>query len=220
MALRGDIHGQYAYLLRLFELGGFPPKTNYLFLRNHIGYGKQSLATICLLFAYKIKHPDNFFLLRGDHECAPINLVCGFSDECKWRFNATLWEIFINCFNCLPIAARFDDKILCIHEGLSPYLSNLDQIRNIPTRLLNMERWGKNDGGVSYTFGANTVSQFLVKCDLELVGRAHQKTDLDSLQLVTIFSAPNYCGQFKNVGAIMNVDETLLLLLPDSQPSH
>ncbi|PKI58833.1 hypothetical protein CRG98_020823 [Punica granatum] len=132
----GDIHGHYADLLRLFELGGFPPKTNYLFLRNHIGYGKQSLATICLLLAYKIKYPDNFFLLRGNHKCAPINRVYGFSDECKWRFNATLWKIFINCFNCLPIAARFDDKILSIHKGLSSDLSNLDQTRNIPTRLL------------------------------------------------------------------------------------
>jgi hypothetical protein len=29
-------------------------------------------------------------------------------------------------------------------------------------------------------------------------------------QLVTIFSAPNYCGEFENAGAMMSVDETLM----------
>ena len=46
--------------------------------------GKQSLETICLLLAYKIKYPENFFLLRGNHECASINRIYGFYDECKW----------------------------------------------------------------------------------------------------------------------------------------
>lgn len=39
--------------------------------------GKQSLETICLLLAYKIKYPENFFLLRGNHECASINRIYG-----------------------------------------------------------------------------------------------------------------------------------------------
>ena len=46
--------------------------------------GKQSLETICLLLAYKIKYPENFFLLRGNHECASINRIYGFYDECKF----------------------------------------------------------------------------------------------------------------------------------------
>lgn len=29
-------------------------------------------------------------------------------------------------------------------------------------------------------------------------------------QLVTLFSAPNYCGEFDNAGAMMSVDETLM----------
>ncbi|ETW40300.1 serine/threonine-protein phosphatase PP1-beta [Plasmodium falciparum NF135/5.C10] len=127
----GDIHGQFYDLLRLFEYGGFPPDANYLFLGDYVDRGKQSLETICLLLAYKIKYPENFFLLRGNHECASINRIYGFYDECKRRYSVKLWKTFIDCFNCLPVAAIIDEKIFCMHGGLSPELNNMEQIRKI-----------------------------------------------------------------------------------------
>ncbi|XP_051204985.1 serine/threonine-protein phosphatase PP1 [Lolium perenne] len=228
----GDIHGQFSDLLRLFDYGGLPPSANYLFLGDYVDRGKQSIETICLLLAYKIKFPDNFFLLRGNHECASINRIYGFYDECKRRFSVRLWKLFTDCFNCLPVAALVDDKILCMHGGLSPDLDSLDRIREIqrpvdvpdqgllcdllwsdPDR--DSSGWGENDRGVSFTFGADKVAEFLNKHDLDLICRAHQVVEdgyefFADRQLVTIFSAPNYCGEFNNAGALMNVDASLL----------
>merc|ERR1712005_47965 len=83
------------------------------------------------VLAYKVKYPENFFLLRGNHECASINRIYGFYDECKRRHNIKLWKTFTDCFNCLPIAAIIDEKIFCMHGGLSPDLKTMEQIRRI-----------------------------------------------------------------------------------------
>ena len=183
------------------------------------------------LLAFKIKYPENFFILRGNHECASINRIYGFYDECKRRYNIKMWKTFTDCFNCLPVAAIVDEKIFCCHGGLSPELQQLDQIKKIvrptdvpDTGLLcdllwsdpdkDMVGWGENDRGVSFTFGEDIVAQFLRKMDLDLVCRAHQVVEDDEFfarrQLVTIFSAPNYCGEFDNAGGMMAVDETLM----------
>ncbi|KAI5185271.1 serine/threonine-protein phosphatase PP1 catalytic subunit [Nematocida homosporus] len=228
----GDIHGQYRDLLRIFECGGLPPQSNYLFLGDYVDRGKQSLETICLLLAYKIKYPDNFFILRGNHECASINRIYGFYEECKDRYTYKIWKRFTETFNCMPVAALVDGKIFCMHGGLSPDLQSFNQIRAIhrPTDVPDsgllcdllwsdpdggVAKWGENDRGISFTFGARVVEEFLRKHDLDLICRAHQVVEdgyefFAGKRLVTIFSAPNYCGEFANSGAIMEVDKDLV----------
>ncbi len=74
----GDIHGQYYDMLRLFEYGGLPPESSYLFLGDYVDRGRQGIETICLLFALKIKHPTKMHILRGNHESASITRIYGF----------------------------------------------------------------------------------------------------------------------------------------------
>ncbi|KAG6813807.1 hypothetical protein H0H92_007219 [Tricholoma furcatifolium] len=212
----GDVHGQYSDLIRLFEMCGFPPAANYLFLGDYVDRGKQSLETILLLLCYKIKYPENFFLLRGNHECANVTRVYGFYDECKRRCNIKTWKTFIDVFNCLPIAAIVASKIFCVHGGLSPSLHSMDDIKRItrPTDvpdfgLLNDLLWSDpsdtaldwedNERGVSYCFGKAIINEFLVRYDMDLICRAHMVVEdgyefWNDRTLVTVFSAPNYCG--------------------------
>lgn len=211
----GDVHGQYTDLLRLFEMCGFPPAANYLFLGDYVDRGKQSLETILLLLCYKLKYPENFFLLRGNHECANVTRVYGFYDECKRRCNIKIWKTFVDTFNCLPIASIVAGKIFCVHGGLSPSLSHMDDIRGIvrPTDvpdygLLNdllwsdpadmEEDWEANERGVSYCFGKKVIMDFLQRHDFDLVCRAHMVVEdgyefFNDRILVTVFSAPNVC---------------------------
>lgn len=200
----GDIHGQFGDLLKLFRLCGFPPHTNYLFLGDYVDRGKNSIETITLLLAYKIRYPENFFILRGNHESVSINHIYGFFDECKRRYNPKLYRTFNDCFNCLPICAIIGDSIFCCHGGISPQLHNLDQIRRLirpchipdsatktandsnilidllwsdpakPDNQSDKGKWLPNDRGISYFFDEILLERFLKHFNLELIVRGHQ----------------------------------------------
>ena len=236
----GDIHGQYYDLLRIFEHCGYPGDYNYLFLGDYVDRGKQSLETICLLLCYKIKFPEKVTLLRGNHESSVTNRIYGFYDECKRRYNVKLWKSFTELFNFLPVAALIDDKILCMHGGLSPDLKSIQNIQDISrptdipdTGLLCDLLWSdpdkeaveydENDRGVSFIFGEKVVIDFNKKNDLDLIIRAHQVVDdgyefFANRQLITIFSAPNYCGEFDNSAGIMIIDDSLTCSLKVLRP--
>ena len=64
-------------------------------------------------------YPDSVTLLRGNHESRQITQVYGFYEECQKRYNIGLWKKFVTAFNMLPVAALIEDKILCMHGGLS-----------------------------------------------------------------------------------------------------
>ena len=171
-------------------------------------------------------------------------VVYGFYDECKRRCNVKIWKTFISVFDTLPIAALVANKIFCVHGGLSPSMTSMDDVRRIQrpreipdfgllNDLLwsdpseNAVEWEENERGVSYCFGKRVLSEFLQRHDLDLVCRAHMVVEdgyefFGDRQLVTVFSAPNYCGEFDNYGAVMGVSEELMcsfqLLKPMDTP--
>ncbi|CAD2215688.1 Serine-threonine protein phosphatase N-terminal domain/Calcineurin-like phosphoesterase, putative [Angomonas deanei] len=227
----GDLHGQYYDLLCIYEKCGFPPYSNYLFLGDYVDRGKHSIETIMLQFCYKVVYPDNFFLLRGIHECASMNKIYGFFDDVKRRYNKELFKAFTDVFNTMPVCCVISEKIICMHGGLSPDLTSVACINSIerpcdvPDRGIlcdllwaepadDVQGFLESDRGVSYLFGEDIVNDFLDMVDMDLIVRARQVMDrgygfFANERLVTVFSAPNYCGEFDNDAAVMTIDEDL-----------
>ncbi|KAJ7608340.1 Metallo-dependent phosphatase-like protein [Roridomyces roridus] len=230
----GDVRGQFFDLLRLFGQFGYPGAVNYLFLGGFVSdirphSVKQGFNTLLLLLCFKIKYPKNFFLLRGNHEFAWASRV------------SHMWSTLIDVFNSLPIAAIIGSKIFCVHGGLSPSLSSLDDIRNIqgPTEVPesgllhdllwsnpseSSPDWERDGHNLSYHFGNRVIDRFLNQHDLAFMCRAHVALHRgykfwNGRKLVSIFSAPMYREGSNNRGACMVVSEDLScnfeLLKPD-----
>jgi serine/threonine-protein phosphatase 2A catalytic subunit len=140
----GDIHGQFHDLMELFRIGKFPnaiyilliggksPDTNYLFMGDYVDRGYYSVETVTLLVCLKVRYKDRITILRGNHESRQITQVYGFYDECLRKYgNANVWKYFTDLFDYLPLTAVVEQKIFCLHGGLSPSLDSLDQIRQL-----------------------------------------------------------------------------------------
>uniref|UniRef100_A0A7S1PYE5 Serine/threonine-protein phosphatase n=1 Tax=Neobodo designis TaxID=312471 RepID=A0A7S1PYE5_NEODS len=227
----GDLHGQLHDLAAIFSTLGQPPQQPYLFLGDYVDRGKHGIETIIVLLWHKIRHPERIYLLRGNHESSSLTKQYGFFDDCKRKFSVRMWKMFVELFNCLPVAGLVEDAALCMHGGISPDLNTLDDINAIErpcdvtdTGLLcdllwadpevGVAGWAKNDRGVSYVFGENTLKEKLKELDLDMIIRAHQVMDhgyefFAGRSLVTVFSASNYCGEFTNCGAVLKMDANL-----------
>jgi serine/threonine-protein phosphatase PP1 catalytic subunit len=233
VAICGDLHGQFYDLLTFFELGGRPPETRYLFLGDYVDRGHNSIETFSLLLALKIKYPDEVWLIRGNHETAGISEMYGFFEECALRYNQDLWVAFCRVFLYIPLVAVIEDRIFCVHGGLSPELLDIAQLDAIQ-RPVDIPRHGMladlvwadpsllhvdfqpSDRGTSFTYGPDVTDMFLRRHGFELICRAHQVVPAGfdfpfrpHLSVLTIFSAPNYCQTYGNLGAMLKVDDKL-----------
>ena len=230
----GDVHGQFEDVIQLFKVGGLPPDTKYLFLGDYVDRGYWSVDTLSLLLAYKVKYPDRFFMLRGNHECRQVNNAYGFYEEILTRFGfASLWKLCNDVFDYLPIAAIIDGKIFCVHGGLSPKVKLVEQIAISERRCEpqnsteisdvlwsdpdEIEGWHLNQRGAGYLFGTKPTDEFCYNNKLTMIARAHQLA-MEGFQwhyggnkLVTVWSAPNYMYRSGNKASIMEVSEDLSL---------
>jgi len=226
----GDIHGQFHDLMELFKIAGKPPDVNYLFLGDYVDRGYFSVETVTLLIAMKVKYTDRMTILRGNHESRSLTQVYGFYDECSRKYGTpNVWKTLTDLFDFLPLTALVENQIFCMHGGLSPNLLTLDAVRTINRRqdvpqegemcdLLwsdpdeDVVGWGRSPRGAGYTFGKDISMEFNRTNGLKLVARAHQmveegfKPGHDS-NIVTVFSAPNYCYRCGNLAGLLELDE-------------
>ena len=237
----GDIHGQFYDLLELFEIGGRCPDTNYLFMGDYVDRGYQSIETVCLLLALKIRYPTRIFLTRGNHESSEVTKLYGFYDECMQKFGSNnVWKAFTELFNLLPLAALVSNKIFCLHGGLSPEIKTLDEIRKLDRKkevpasgaMCDLlwsdpdERvgWGVSPRGAGFIFGSDISKQFTNSNNLMMINRAHQLVmkgfnwSHDNL-VCTLFSAPNYCYRCGNQAGIMEVNENFKFSIQQFEPN-
>uniref|UniRef100_A0AAF5PU55 Serine/threonine-protein phosphatase n=1 Tax=Wuchereria bancrofti TaxID=6293 RepID=A0AAF5PU55_WUCBA len=227
----GDIHGQYEDMHKLFGIIGKVPEVKMIFLGDYIDRGPQSIETIIYLLCLKVKYRDRIFLLRGNHETPAVNRIYGFYNECALKYGVGLWWDFQSFFNRMPMAGLISKRVLCMHGGLSPHLTSLEQIRQIKRPCEPLDRgllidlvWSdptnKGDGwfysprGLSYSFGKGALLAACKLLKIDLVIRAHQVVQdgyelMVGEKLITIFSAPNYAGQFNNAGAVVCIDDDL-----------
>jgi len=225
----GDVHGQFHDLLELFQIAGQPPTTNFLFLGDYVDRGYYSVETVTMVIALKVRYPNRITMIRGNHESRQITQVYGFYDECLRKYGtAAVWQCITDLFDYLPLAAVVENRLFCPHAGLSPSLDTLDHIRHL-NRFEEVphegpmcdllwsdpdERvgWGMSPRGAGYTFGQDISEQFNHQNGLDFIVRAHQLV-MDGYQwahekqVVTIFSAPNYCYRCGNKAALLEVDE-------------
>jgi diadenosine tetraphosphatase ApaH/serine/threonine PP2A family protein phosphatase len=138
----GDIHGQMLDLFQLFAVSGPLPETRYLFLGDYVDRGYSSIETFAYVAFLKLKYPDRIWLLRGNHETRQVNQMYGLCNDCIQLYGHTgTWVQMNDLFDLLPVAAVVDGTIFCVHGGLSPKLSLIEQI-------FPLERKREIDSGV------------------------------------------------------------------------
>ena len=229
----GDIHGQFYDLLHLFTIGGSLPDKQYLFLGDYVDRGIYSIEVITYLLLLKVKYPTRIHLLRGNHETRTITQDYGFYDECIQKYGSPVaWTFFTDVFDYFSVAAVINNSICCVHGGLSPELRTIDQIRyNISrdeetphkgmfTDILwsdpddSVEYFRESSRGAGYLFGKKAADAFCTVNNIKIVARAHQLVNEGykyhfGKKVVTVWSAPNYCGRCCNIASIMHVNESL-----------
>lgn len=99
-----------------------------LFLGDYVDRGLDSVEVIGFLFALKIQSPKQVTLLRGNHECRTMTEFFTFREECIRKYDLDVYDMVMEAFDQLPIAAVVNNDYFCMHGGISPHLNAIEEI--------------------------------------------------------------------------------------------
>eukprot|EP01087_Luapelamoeba_hula_P021278 TRINITY_DN7407_c0_g1_i2.p1 TRINITY_DN7407_c0_g1~~TRINITY_DN7407_c0_g1_i2.p1 ORF type:complete len:800 (-),score=182.98 TRINITY_DN7407_c0_g1_i2:1333-3732(-) len=235
----GDTHGQFVDLLTIFRLNGLPSeKTVYLFNGDYVDRGLRGVEICMILFCFKLLNPKQLFMNRGNHECKRLNEKYYFEQEVGLKYDATIFEAMQNAFTLLPLASLVNKKIFVVHGGLTRHDGvKIDEMRKIEYRKQCPKKsddvldqyfedmmWSdprvsagreKNSRGAGIVFGPDVTEDFMRTNDLSLIIRSHELVPkgyypTHDHQIITLFSASNYCGTNDNYGAFAVLKQDLV----------
>ena len=83
---------------------------------------------LLLLMSIKIRFKNTIIMLRGNHECRQMTTNFNFKKECEVKYDAEIYNLFMETFDCLPLSCSINEKFISLHGGLSPDLKKIEDI--------------------------------------------------------------------------------------------
>ena len=205
----GDIHGQFYDMDHMFQKvidKRNLPETKLLFLGDYVDRGMYSVEVLTMLFALKLNHPRSVIMLRGNHESRRMTEHYTFRSEVMEKYgDESVFDLFVESFECMPIAAVVANEFFCVHGGISPDIDYVADIHKIvryvddsgesgplcdlmwsdpaKNKLASKVNFRNNHNrGCSYQYGIKPVTKFLETNNMKSIIRAHEVKE-DGYQL-------------------------------------
>ena len=240
ICLVADMHSQLFDMIKIIETAEKEQNIHrFLFLGDYVDRGDYPVETFLYLCCRKLLDPDNFFMIRGNHETTSVNDIYGLKECCmSVYYSNTLFIRMNEVFQSIPIAAVVNKKIFCVHAGISMTHTTLEEISMIdrfceipykgPLAELTWsdpdeysQTWQESSRGAGYVFGKPQVEDFFRKNKLEKIVRAHEVQPegykwFFGKKLLSLWSAAKYseCPDSKATFAVINSADNEIKLFP------
>ncbi len=196
----GDIEATENVLNRYLK-----PENKIVFLGDYVDRGPASEDNLNLLFKTKLEHPENLFLLMGNHEGWPL---IKFHPADFWeRLGPDLYEQYTAVLSSLPLAVSTSNGIIALHGAL-PQVEKLGDINLIVPgddqwQQITWGDWQEKEGGYLGSgflasrpqFGRNWFEEHMARLGKNVLIRSHQPNARQVMfdgRCLTIFTSSAY----------------------------
>ena len=200
----GDTHGDFQATQNIVD-NYLTPENKIVFLGDYVDRGPASAENLNTLLSLKVEHPDNLFLLMGNHEG---RCVMQFHPADFWeRLDQELYQRYATVLSKLPLAASTSNGIIALHGAL-PNVETLEDINKIEVggqhwHQITWGDWqegeGRYLGNDAFTsrpqFGQDWFSEIMKRFEKNVLIRSHQPNTRQAIydgRCLTIFTSSAY----------------------------